>query len=121
VTQLRRLFSRPPGFDPRSGHVVFVVHKVARRVVFEYFVFSLQFSFHQLFHTHNLLSGAGTIGQRVDDVLMDSLSPHPKKLIPGLSIYRVPWCPEHVGQVMKQDKNFKHKHSFVERCAFSCR
>jgi hypothetical protein len=40
-----------PGFDPRSSYVGFVVDKVARgQVFYEYFVFSCQFSFHQLLH-----------------------------------------------------------------------
>jgi hypothetical protein len=61
---------RRPGFEPRSGHVWFVVDKVALGQVFsEYFGFSCQFSFHRLLHTHyHLSSGAGTIGQLVADV-----------------------------------------------------
>jgi hypothetical protein len=52
-----------------SGHVGFVVNKVAlERVFFEYFCFPYKFSFHRLLHTHHLSSGAGTIGQLVDDV-----------------------------------------------------
>jgi hypothetical protein len=38
------------------------------QVFSEYFGFPCQFSFHRLLHTHNLLSGAGTIGQIVADV-----------------------------------------------------
>jgi hypothetical protein len=38
---------RRPGFEPRSGHVGFVVDKVALgHVFFEYFGFPCQFSFH---------------------------------------------------------------------------
>jgi hypothetical protein len=49
--------------------VGFVVDKVALEQVFsEYFGFPCQFSFHQLLHTHHLLSGAGTIVQLVADV-----------------------------------------------------
>jgi hypothetical protein len=44
-------------FEPGSGHVVFVVHKVALGQVFsEYFGFSCQSSFHQLLHDHPHLS-----------------------------------------------------------------
>jgi hypothetical protein len=50
---------------PGSGHVGFVVDKVALGQVFsEYFGFPCQSSFHQLLHNHrHLSSGAGTIGQ----------------------------------------------------------
>jgi hypothetical protein len=59
---------RRPGFDPRSGHVGFVVDKVALGQVFsEYFGFPYQFSFHRLLHTR-LSSGAGTVGQILADV-----------------------------------------------------
>jgi hypothetical protein len=59
---------RRPGFDPRSGHVGFVVDKAALGQVFsEYYGFPCQFSFHQLFHTH-LSPGAGTLGQMAADV-----------------------------------------------------
>jgi hypothetical protein len=83
-----------PGFEPRSGHVGFVVGKVALGQVFsEYFDFPCQFLFHRLLHIHHhLSSGAGTIGQLVADVpsglsltpprptyQVDSVSPHPKK------------------------------------------
>jgi hypothetical protein len=57
-----------PRFDPKSGHVGFVVDKVALGQVFsQYFSFPCQFSFHQMLHTH-LSSGAGSIGQLVADV-----------------------------------------------------
>jgi hypothetical protein len=60
---------RRPGFEPRSGHVGFVVDKVALGQVFsEYFGFPFQFSFHRLLHIHHLSFGAGTIGQLVADV-----------------------------------------------------
>jgi hypothetical protein len=43
--------------------------KVAlRQVLYEYFGYPCQFSFHRLLHTHHLPSGAGTIGQLVADV-----------------------------------------------------
>jgi hypothetical protein len=59
----RRLPTAATGFEPRSGHVGFVVDKVALGQVFsEYFGFPCQFSFHRLLHTHHLSSGAGTIG-----------------------------------------------------------
>jgi hypothetical protein len=71
--QLGRLVAdfppRRPGFGPRSGHVRFVVDKVALGKVFsEYFGFPCQFSFHLLLHTQHLSSGAGTICQVVADV-----------------------------------------------------
>jgi hypothetical protein len=60
---------RRPGFEPRSSHVGFVVDKVALEQVFsEYVGFPRQFSFDRLLHFHHhLSSGAGTIGQLVDD------------------------------------------------------
>jgi hypothetical protein len=72
VPWLRRLIAdflpRRPGFDPRSGHVGFVVDRVIVGQVFsEYFGFPCQFSFHQLLLTH-LSSGAHTIDHLVADV-----------------------------------------------------
>jgi hypothetical protein len=71
-----------PGFDPRSGHVGFVVDKVARGQVFsDYFGFSCQFSFQQL-HIH-LPSAAGAIGQTVADIPSGlSLTPTQEELVP---------------------------------------
>jgi hypothetical protein len=61
----RRVRPRRPGFEDRSGHVGFVVDKMAlEQVSSEYFCFSCQFSFRRLLHTHHLSSGTGTIGQR---------------------------------------------------------
>jgi hypothetical protein len=65
VLWLRRLVAgfppRRPKFEPRSGHVGFVVDKVSLgRVSSEYFGFLCQFSFHRLLHTHHLSSEAGT-------------------------------------------------------------
>jgi hypothetical protein len=58
-----------PRFETRSGHVGFVVDKVALGQVFsQYFDFPCQFSFHRLLHTHHLSSGAGTTGQLVAGV-----------------------------------------------------
>jgi hypothetical protein len=56
---------RRPGFEPGSGHVGFVVDKVAlEQVSSEYFRFPRQSSFNQFLHNHHhLSSGAGTIGQ----------------------------------------------------------
>jgi hypothetical protein len=70
---------RRPGFEPTSGHVGFVVDKMAPGQVFsKYFGFPCQFSFHQLLHTHHLPSEAGTIGQLVADVPSGlSLTPTP--------------------------------------------
>jgi hypothetical protein len=60
---------RRPAFEPRSGHVGFVVDKVALgQVSSEYFSFPCQFSFHRLLHIHHLSSGAGTIVHLVADV-----------------------------------------------------
>jgi hypothetical protein len=60
---------RQPGFEPKSGHVGFVVDKVAVGQIFsEYFGYPYHFSFHRLLHTHHLSSGAGTIGQLVAGV-----------------------------------------------------
>jgi hypothetical protein len=61
---------RRPGLEPRSGHVGFVVDKVALgQVLSEYFGFLCQLSFHRLLHIyHHLSSGAGLIGQLVADV-----------------------------------------------------
>jgi hypothetical protein len=55
-----------PGFEPGSGHVGFVVDKVALGQVFsEYFGFPCQSLFHKLLHNHpHLSSGACTIGQK---------------------------------------------------------
>jgi hypothetical protein len=54
------------GFKPRTGHVGFVVYRVALGQVFsEYFSFPSQFSFHRLLHTRHLSSVAGTIGHLV--------------------------------------------------------
>jgi hypothetical protein len=71
-----------PGFDPGSGHVGFVVDKVALGHVFSvYFGFPCQSSFHRLLHNHyHLSSGAGTIGQHWPTYQVDSVSPHPEKL-----------------------------------------
>jgi hypothetical protein len=56
-------------FEPRSGHVGFMVDKVAVGQVFsKYFHFPCQFSFHRLLHPHHLPSRASTIGQIVADV-----------------------------------------------------
>jgi hypothetical protein len=74
----------------RSGHVGFVVDKVALGQVFsEYFGFPCQFSFHRLLHTHHLSSGAGTIGQVVADVPSGlSLTPPQETKILTTSIIR---------------------------------
>jgi hypothetical protein len=48
----------------------------------EYFGFPCQFSFHRLLHNHHhLSSGAGTIGQQWPTYQVDSVSPHPEKLM----------------------------------------
>jgi hypothetical protein len=57
---------RRPEFKPTSGHMGFVVDKMAlEHVSSEYFGFRCQFVLHRLFHTHNyqLLSWAGVIGK----------------------------------------------------------
>jgi hypothetical protein len=57
---------RRPGFEPGSGHVEFVVDKVAMGQVFsEYFGLPCQSSFHQLLHNDpHPSSGVCTIGQK---------------------------------------------------------
>jgi F420-0:gamma-glutamyl ligase-like protein len=77
----RRLPTAAARFEPRSGHVGFMLDKVALVQVFsEYFSFHCQFSFHRLPHTHHhLSSAAGTIGQTVADVPrgLSLTPPHP--------------------------------------------
>jgi hypothetical protein len=56
-------------FEPRPGHMGFLVDKVAlRQVSSEYFGFPCHFSFHRLLHTHHLSSAGGTISKTVADV-----------------------------------------------------
>jgi hypothetical protein len=68
VPRLRRLVAgftpRRPGFEPGSGHVGFMVDKVALGQVFsENFGFPCQFASHRLLHNHHPLSSrVGTIG-----------------------------------------------------------
>jgi hypothetical protein len=71
---------RQSEFDPTSGHVEFVVDKVAMGQVFsEYFGFYCQFSFHKLLHIH-VSSGAGTISQSETDITSGlSLTPIQEK------------------------------------------
>jgi hypothetical protein len=79
VPYLRELVAgfppRRPGFEPWSGHVGFLVHKVALgQIFFDYIGFPCQLSFHRLLHIHHPpSSGAGTIDQLVADV--PSLTP----------------------------------------------
>jgi hypothetical protein len=62
----RWLPTRRPRFEPRSGHVGFVVGKVA---LGQDFGFPYQFSIHQLLHIHHHLSSeSGTIGEIVADL-----------------------------------------------------
>jgi hypothetical protein len=77
-----RLPTTATRFEPRSGHVGFVVDKVALGHFFsEYFGFPCQFSFHRLLHTHHLSSGAGTVGQLVAAMPSGlSLTPPPRNL-----------------------------------------
>jgi hypothetical protein len=80
--ELKRLVAgfppRRPGFEPGSGHLGFVVDKVALGQVFsEYFGFPCQSSFHQLLHSHpHLSSGVCTIGQKWPQYLLDLVPPH---------------------------------------------
>jgi hypothetical protein len=100
-----------PGFEPGSGHVVFVVDKVALGQFFsDYFGFPWQ-RFHRLLHTCNhLSSGAGTIGQIVADLPSGLTSrPIPRKI--------TPWpesaselCPYHGKQTRKLTQLFKDTH-----------
>jgi hypothetical protein len=62
MPQLRQLVAGfspwRPGFKPGSGHVGFVVDKVALGQVFsEYFGFPRQFEFHRLLHHHHVIWG----------------------------------------------------------------
>jgi hypothetical protein len=60
---------RRPAFYLRSGHMGFVVDKVALGQIFpKYFSLPCQFLFHRLLHAHHLSSGPGTIRQIVADV-----------------------------------------------------
>jgi hypothetical protein len=73
VPERRRLvagFPRQlPEFEPRSGHVKFVVDEVALgQDLSEYFTFPCEFSFQSLLYTHYLISGAGIMGQLFADV-----------------------------------------------------
>jgi hypothetical protein len=70
-----------PGFEPGSGHVGFVVDKVALEQVFsEYFGFPCQSSFHQLLHNHpHLSSWVCTIGQKWPQYLGTKSHPINKK------------------------------------------
>jgi hypothetical protein len=57
------------GFESRSGHVGFIVDKVALRQVFSKYSGFPYNSFHRLLHTHHHpLSGVATIDQIVADV-----------------------------------------------------
>jgi hypothetical protein len=87
-----------PGFDHRSGHVGFVVGKVALgQVSSESFGFLCQFSFHRLFHTHHLSSGVGTIGQIMADVRSGlSLTP-PNDIINVTFWLETPSPPRYLG------------------------
>jgi hypothetical protein len=52
-----------------SGHVGFVVDKVALGQIFsEYFGFPCHFAFHRLLYIYHPSFGAGTIGELVADV-----------------------------------------------------
>jgi hypothetical protein len=75
--------SRRLGFEPKSGHVGFVVDKVAVGQVFsEYFRFPCQFLFHRLPHIHHHLSSVAdnnsSIGGR-HTKWTRSHTPHKKK------------------------------------------
>jgi hypothetical protein len=65
---LRGLPPRRAEFDPWAGHVGFVVGKAALgKALLKYFDFPC-LSFHLLFDTYHLTSGATTMGQLVSDV-----------------------------------------------------
>jgi hypothetical protein len=65
-----------PGFDPRPGHVGFVVDKVAlERVLSEYSGFPSQFSFHRLLRIHN----QPIISPYIVSIQRASLNNQPKK------------------------------------------
>jgi hypothetical protein len=79
----RRLPTTAARVEPRSGHMGFVVDKVALGQIFsQYFRFPCQFSFHQFLHTHHLPSGAATTGQLVEGVPSGlSLCPPQEKIV----------------------------------------
>jgi hypothetical protein len=84
-----------PGFEPRSGHMVFVVDKVEIGQVFsEYFSFPCQLSFHRLLHIHrHLSSGTVTTGQLVADVPSGlSLTPPQEWMVDIRNAYTVHFC-----------------------------
>jgi hypothetical protein len=62
--------TRRPVFEPRWGHVGFMVDKEALgHVVSQYFCFPCKYLFHQMLHIHlSFRNGAGTIAQLVADV-----------------------------------------------------
>jgi hypothetical protein len=104
VPWLRRLVAgfppRRPVFDPKSGHMGFVVDNAALGQVFsEYFGFPCQFSFHRLLHIHHLSSGAGTIGQLVADVPSGLSLPTPRKK-----------------NMQKEESDTRTSYSFIEVC-----
>jgi hypothetical protein len=68
---------RRAAFDPKPGHMGFMVHKMALRHIFsEYFGFSYQ-SLNRMLHSdYHPSSGVGTTGHTVDDVT-SGLSPIP--------------------------------------------
>jgi hypothetical protein len=66
-------------FEPRSGHVGFVVDNVALRQVFsKYFSFRYK-AFHQLCHTHHYSSSKTGINKPLTSVIVDSVPLLPKK------------------------------------------
>jgi hypothetical protein len=80
---------RQPGFESRSGHVRFVVDKVALGQVFsEYFDFLCQFLFHRLLHIYHPSCRAGTKGHLVADVPSESY-PTPRKKGKPLNMIRL--------------------------------
>jgi hypothetical protein len=68
-----------PRYEPREGHMGFVVDRMAlEQVLYEYFSFPCH-SFYVLLHIHHHpSSGAGTIGQTVADVPSGLSQPIPK-------------------------------------------
>jgi hypothetical protein len=70
-----------PGFEPGSGHVGFVVNKVALRQDSSEYIDFLFLPFHQVLqtHPHPSSSGDGKIGHSLVPVIVDAVPLHPKK------------------------------------------
>jgi hypothetical protein len=92
--KLKRLVAgfppRRPGFEPGSGHVRFVVHKVALGQVFsEYFGFPCQSSFHQLLQKSPSSIIWGWYNRPEVAAVPSGLSPTPRKKKYNIALLRL--------------------------------